>query len=165
MEVITGGRRSGKTVELIKRSAETGFYILVRDHARAEDLFKLAKQLGYSIPYPVTSEEYFRTEFRGSCIRRDGLYIDNIDEIIQQFLRGIEVRAITATPTIHLNPNKKPYERFLPCTCGCNRRDLWNRNDRYWYKCRNCGLVSDESRTTAGAKRNWNSMIKEGRTR
>lgn len=61
-----------------------------------------------------------------------------------------------------LTKNKKPYERFLPCTCGCNRRDLWNRFDRYWYKCRNCGLVSESSHTMAGAKRNWNSIIKKG---
>lgn len=110
MEVITGGRRSGKTVELIKRSAETGIYILVRDQPRARDLFRLAKQLGYSIPYPVTSEEYFRTEFRGSCIRRDGLYVDNVDEIIQQFLRGIQVKAITVAPTKQLEENKMPLE-------------------------------------------------------
>lgn len=64
-----------------------------------------------------------------------------------------------------LTKNKKPYERFLPCTCGCNRRDLWNRHDSYWYKCTKCGLVGNTSRTMTGAKRAWNSAIKEGRTR
>lgn len=59
-----------------------------------------------------------------------------------------------------LAKNKKPYERFLPCTCGCNRRDLWNVLDVHWYKCKKCGLTSGKRRTTAGAKKAWNSMIK-----
>lgn len=59
-----------------------------------------------------------------------------------------------------LTKNKKPYERFLPCTCGCNRRDLWNVLDVHWYKCKKCGLTSSKRRTTAGAKKAWNSMIK-----
>lgn len=43
MKVIARGRRSGKTLDLIKESALSGNYILVRNHSEAQRLFQLAK--------------------------------------------------------------------------------------------------------------------------
>lgn len=52
-EYIIGERRSGKTTELIRKSAETGAYILVANKSTASLIFKQAKMNGYDIPYPI----------------------------------------------------------------------------------------------------------------
>jgi hypothetical protein len=64
----------------------------------------------------------------------------------------------------------KPYEKFEPCICGCNRRrswSCWNRSadDSIGYKghyvkleCRRCGqTVTGEN--DAEAKHNWNEYM------
>lgn len=60
----------------------------------------------------------------------------------------------------------KPYEKFLPCICGNNRREEWFGNDgrEIIYKCTKCGFgVFGKNR--ADAKHNWNinveSIMKE----
>ena len=96
MHIITGDRASGKTTKLIKMSAKNGIYILVANRTRALYLSDLARKLGYYIPFPVTLEEYYKSHgFAGSCIKRDGLYIDDADEILQNILKDIEIKAMT----------------------------------------------------------------------
>lgn len=53
-----------------------------------------------------------------------------------------------------------PYERFLPCTCGCNRRSLYVLPDGYGYVCQKCGRKA-KGRTEIEAKKNWNRMVRE----
>lgn len=57
---------------------------------------------------------------------------------------------------------KKPYERFLPCKCGCNRRETWdalvNSAPMVILKCCKCEH-SVTGRTYAEAKRNWNAEM------
>lgn len=64
-----------------------------------------------------------------------------------------------------LLPSQK-YERFLPCTCGCNRREHWVKwgdlGTEYTLVCCKCGK-SESGRSEAEAKRNWNKMIREER--
>ena len=96
MQVIMGGRRSGKTAELIKRSAENGIYILVSNRARASQIADQARAMGYNIPFPVTLEEYYRSHgFAGSSIRRDGLYIDDVKDVLQRTFREVEIKTFT----------------------------------------------------------------------
>ena len=98
MQAIIGGRRSGKTAELIRRSAESGTYILVSDRARASQIADQARAMGLYIPFPVTLEEYYRFHgFAGSSIRRDGVYIDNVEDVLRRMLPEIEVKAFTCT--------------------------------------------------------------------
>lgn len=98
MNIIIGKRCSGKTTELIKKSAEKRIYILVATRHRAEALDKYAKNMGLDIPFPVTIEEYLKgSKFRGSCIRRDGLLIDDADDVLQQIFAGIPIREVTIT--------------------------------------------------------------------
>lgn len=98
MQVIMGGRRSGKTAELIKRSAESGIYILVSSRAMASQIFDQARAMGYAIPFPVTLEEYYRSKgFAGSSIRRDGVYIDNVEDILRRMFYEFEIKAFTCT--------------------------------------------------------------------
>lgn len=96
MQVIMGGRRSGKTAELIKKSAESGTYILVSSRARASQIFDQARAMGLAIPFPVTLEEYYRSHgFAGSSIRRDGVYIDNVEDVLRRMLSEVEIKAFT----------------------------------------------------------------------
>lgn len=98
MQIIIGGRGSGKTAELIKRSAESGAYIIVSSRARASQIADQARAMGYDIPFPVTLEEYYRSHgFAGSSIRRDGVYIDNVEDILGRMLPEIEVKTFTCT--------------------------------------------------------------------
>jgi hypothetical protein len=108
---ISIGRGGGKTLKLIKQSAETGIYILVKNRQRAFELRKQAQKLGYDIPFPITVEEWVRssTKFAGSCIRRDGIYVDDGEDVLQEFLKGLEIHEITLTAnekTKWLNANQ-----------------------------------------------------------
>ena len=96
-DLIIRPRKSGKTTELLKKSAETHTYILVKNQKRARDLFNKARQMNYAIPYPVTLDEYRASRFVGSCIRRDGIYIDDLDDLLKELLPGIRIKAVTMT--------------------------------------------------------------------
>lgn len=103
-EVIVGTRGSGKTLSLIKKSADTGIYILVANKNRAAYVFSEARKLGLSIPYPVTIEEYFKgNKFIGSSIERDGIYVDDVDDVFKAIFRDIDIKAVTLTK----NPEDK----------------------------------------------------------
>ena len=97
MKIIVGGRRSGRTTELIKKSAETGIYILVSDHFRARAIVDQARNMGYLIPFPVTVHEYLnsRTHFAGSSILRDGMYMDDVEDIIEAVFPNIHFEIVT----------------------------------------------------------------------
>lgn len=62
---------------------------------------------------------------------------------------------------------KTDYVKFIPCTCGCNRRSCWSRYDSeshtrfYHYVCNRCRKKSPEGSTEKYAKENWNRMILE----
>lgn len=85
-QIIVGGRRSGKTTEIIQLSAENGRYILVKDKNEADNLAKLAIKLGFNIPYPVTIQEVGNGKLKDSIIRRDGLYVDNALALLEQMI-------------------------------------------------------------------------------
>lgn len=96
--IITGGRGTGKTALLIKHSAETGRYILVTNNTRAEGIFKQAKAMGYNIPYPITVSEFKTGEhggFIGSSIRRDGLLVDDMNDVLNRMFNGIPIHEFT----------------------------------------------------------------------
>lgn len=96
MEIIARSRQAGKTAELIKRSAETGYYILTADHRRAQNVAKQAREMGYDIPMPVTFSDYKDTAgFRGSYIKN--IYIDDVDEILKRIFYTVEIEAVTIT--------------------------------------------------------------------
>lgn len=53
VEIYVGCRQYGKTVWIIKKSANTGIPIATGTKKQAEELLKRAKKMGYSIPDPV----------------------------------------------------------------------------------------------------------------
>lgn len=108
-EILVGESGTGKTVELIKRSAESGIYILVANRKRAEMLVKQAENMNLYIPFPVTLQEWLSSNnrFHGSSIRRDGLLIDDIDDVIKELFLPIEIKAVTLrTPNVITNLDK-----------------------------------------------------------
>ena len=95
MKIIAKPRCAGKTTELIKLSARTNTYILVLNRKRQKEVARLADSMNIIIPYPVTLEDYMRTQFRGSFINH--ILIDDADEILQRFFNNIIIDAITIT--------------------------------------------------------------------
>lgn len=93
MEIIIRKPREGKTTELIKRCAEQGGYIVSATQMRAKATFKMAKDMGYNIPFPLTFYELLKVEYRAKGIRR--LYIDDAHEIFKEIAGGIEIDSIT----------------------------------------------------------------------
>lgn len=97
MKKIILPRGKGKTTELIKLSAATQKYILVADNNRVQEISRMASKMKLDIPYPVTVEEYNRNHFKGSFIRKQGLLIDDVEDVMKRFLNGIEIVAMTIT--------------------------------------------------------------------
>lgn len=98
MDIIIGKRGYGKTTKLIRRSSDENLYILVASGERAYQVAQMATEMGLTIPFPVTVDEYFRSsKFRGSSIRRDGLLIDDADDVFQVIFAGISIKEITIT--------------------------------------------------------------------
>lgn len=96
--IIMGGRRQGKTEQLIRHSAETGIYILVTDRPRAHQIVQQAVQLGITnLPFPVTVEDFYHSpnKFAGSSILKQGLLVDDMDEVLAALLQPIEIKAAT----------------------------------------------------------------------
>lgn len=96
-ELIVGSRRSGKTTALIEKAATDNLYILTGTKAQARHILDQAKRMGYDIPFPVTWEDFQRTEFRGSSIQRDGLLVDELEHVMCRMFRNIPIKAATWT--------------------------------------------------------------------
>lgn len=96
-DLILGSRCSGKTSELIKKSASEGLYILTGTRKQAECLFDQARRMGYDIPFPVTWAEFQQCGFRGSFIQKDGLLIDEAGWLLSYIFKGIPIKAVTWT--------------------------------------------------------------------
>ncbi len=97
-KLIFGDRRSGKTTELIKESARTGAYIVVSCKNEARDVFRLSKELGLNIPYPLTVNEMIY-ESPSSYIFQKGILIDNLEEIVCHLFDYITIHAATVDCT------------------------------------------------------------------
>lgn len=95
-EYIIGERQSGKTTELIKRSAETGSYILVATKNMASIVSTQAKMDGYNIPYPITIDDMLACNI-SSTVRSKGVLIDELDMVLSGLCDGIPIRAVTIT--------------------------------------------------------------------
>ena len=98
MDIIIGKRGYGKTTKLIRRSSDENLYILVASGERAYQVAQMATEMGLTIPFPVTVDEYLRSDkCRGSSIRRDGLLIDDADDVFKVIFAGIPIKEITIT--------------------------------------------------------------------
>lgn len=85
MKVITGGRRSGKTSQIIRMSHEMNAYILVANKQQAKNVANTAEHMGLQIPYPITIHE-LKNLNNNSEIRRKGILVDESLHILELFL-------------------------------------------------------------------------------
>jgi hypothetical protein len=93
-EIIIRGRQGGKTSELIRRSAETGCYIVCTDRRRAWQIAEQARDIGLNIPFPLTAAEWQKHAYHPPGVR--GLLFDDLDRIIQG-MTAVPVLAATWT--------------------------------------------------------------------
>lgn len=94
MHKIIRKRGAGKTTDLIRKSAETGTYILCANRKRALHIQKMADHLGLKIPFPVTVQEYFMSDgFLNSYIK--SVYIDDADDVLQTVFNKVDIEIIT----------------------------------------------------------------------
>ena len=94
MKIIVRGRRAGKTTEMIRLAAETGSYIVCTDQRRARQIAERARELGLSIPFPLTAEEWAGRHYHPPGVR--GIAFDDLDRIIQG-MSSVPVLAATWT--------------------------------------------------------------------
>lgn len=99
-KILQGGRSSGKSLALIQESARTGIYIMVANRKRALQLSGQARKMGYNIPFPVTVQEWLQSpdRFGGSVIRRDGVYIDDVEDVFREIFWPLKINAVTMCP-------------------------------------------------------------------
>lgn len=95
MKIIYREADSGKTLELIKLSAETHTYIICLNHKRVDEINRIAMKNNIYIPYPLALSEFLRHRFYGTRVKN--VLIDNADEIIRALFRPLNVEAITMT--------------------------------------------------------------------
>lgn len=114
MDIYVGGRCSGKTATLIKKSAETGAYILVANKCQACAVYKQAKEMGYNIPFPVTISEITagRKYIDVSYMKKRGVLIDELQSVLNVTFCGIPIHGATLnadsiTDIEYLNPGEQ----------------------------------------------------------
>lgn len=114
MDIYVGARCSGKTATLIKKSAETGAYILVANKNQACSVYRQAKEMGYNIPFPVTISEITngRKYIDVSYMKKRGVLIDELQSVLNVTFCGIPIYGATLnvdsnTDIKYLNPDER----------------------------------------------------------
>lgn len=112
MDIYVGARRSGKTATLIKKSAETGAYIVAPSRCMADYIRKQANDMGYDIPEPFSVDEITPElkYFNDSYIKKHGLLIDELQSVLDVAFCGIPIHGATLnadsiTDIKYLNPD------------------------------------------------------------
>lgn len=102
-EIVIGGRQTGRTTRMIKKAAENNIYIVVANPARAHIVAWMAREMGLSIPYPVTVWELQQKKLIG---RRDirEVYIDDADAVLEEFI-GTHVSYINLENPVPIRPS------------------------------------------------------------
>lgn len=93
-KIIGFGRGVGKTTMAILESHATGQYILCSNHRMAEHTFRYAKELGYTIPYPLSvTDPKFRFRFNRERLT-ESVIVDDVEACLETLL-GCSVSTIT----------------------------------------------------------------------
>jgi len=98
MELIAGPRRSGRTTLLIKKSAEAGYPIAVKDWSQARRLIEMAHEMNLEIPEPITFNHISK------AIAKGGVLIDEAQDLIEHLLvlqHGLVKNMTNVTVTVN----------------------------------------------------------------
>lgn len=94
MDIIIGGRQTGKTTEMIKRSSELWIPIITSTSVRACCIKSQALKIGYIIPEPLSFEEYNRKRVYQRTLFNKGILVDQFDHILQMLFNN-DINAFT----------------------------------------------------------------------
>lgn len=97
MRYILGPRGSGKTTELIRLSAEHGYYIVCANRYVVRHIRNLALDMGLNIPTPITYDTLMNSDF-GRGRRVPGILIDDLGVFLMSLLPHAPVIAGSDTP-------------------------------------------------------------------
>lgn len=95
MQIILRPRGAGKTTEIVKWCVEKGGYIVCKDLEECYRVAKIAKEAGYSIPFPISFDEFLSKPSYGRNIQQ--FLIDDADLLLQRLARGAVVCVISLT--------------------------------------------------------------------
>lgn len=73
---------------------------------------------------------------------------------------SVEKESVEAKSTKIHNINRNKYDRFVPCTCGFNKRHKSMKNGLVTYECQLCGR-SAHGATVYLARKNWNAIMSD----
>ena len=91
MKVISSGRQTGKTTELVRMAAERGGYIVCHSQRECQRVFRWAIDYGIQIRMPITYDEFLNGRFFGPGCKE--FYVDNVDMLLRRLARGVPVVA------------------------------------------------------------------------
>jgi hypothetical protein len=96
MKIIAAPRGAGKTTELVKISANTGDYIVVKDRKMALYTMDIAKKANVWIPFPITYDEFLNHRW-GNTVK--GFLIDDLETLMTQVLNMVNppINAVAIT--------------------------------------------------------------------
>lgn len=95
MKKIITHRGFGKTYQLIKESSVTGNYIVCHNMNAASEVMSDAKRYGFSIPMPITHDEFIERRYSGRNI--NGFLIDNVEMLLDRLSPMVPIKTITLT--------------------------------------------------------------------
>lgn len=98
MIILKGGRGCGKTYQLIQMSVQNHIPILVANNMQREHILNMAKEMGYEneIIDPIILHNYLNSHgIMRSKIYNKGIYIDNVDHVLDKLFEGVKINAIT----------------------------------------------------------------------
>lgn len=92
MEIIIKPHQTGKTQELIRRSAESGAYMVCIHRREALRVVAAAEEMGLRIHFPLTLDEFLQGLYYGRRVK--SLLIDNADLFLQA-VSSVPIDAMT----------------------------------------------------------------------
>lgn len=95
MQIICKPRRSGKTTEIIKIADKNNSSIVCLNLAECRRVARQAEDMGLSIPFPITIDEFISGSFFSRGI--NSLIIDNAEFVIRHLAKKVPVKAISVS--------------------------------------------------------------------
>ena len=92
MTIYTAKRQSGKTTMLIKQSAETGDIIVAPNYQMVNHIEELARNIGETIPTPITVFDYIQRLARRDFNRNQDYLIDQLQMVVYQM--NVEIATV-----------------------------------------------------------------------
>lgn len=80
------GNFNGKTTRMIERASEENLYIVVPDRIRADIIFKMARDMGRDILFPVTVAELPFKIGNAYRMTHPGVLVDDADGVLEAII-------------------------------------------------------------------------------